>query len=207
MNSQILWSTEKQTDWTRLRKILQLINSELKMDVESVFKTVIRNIQSSNLNYRINLSPFSASISLKKSFIKDRNGNCLFPKTPESAVFKDSKSKDCEDSRIINLNRELEAAISDFTDISEKHAALEAENVKLKNQVRSSWSVAAEVNNNDCKLHFDSYLESLKRDIEDLKVSNETKRQTINRLNTETVEHREKLNKKLTTLQKNYRMR
>ena len=49
--------------------------SELTMIAEQKFYNIISEIQASCLNYNMQLSPFSASISLKKSFIKDRMGN------------------------------------------------------------------------------------------------------------------------------------
>ena len=46
------------------------------------FDSNLRKIQDSNLNYQIKLSPFSAVISLKKSLIKDKSGQVLFPYSP-----------------------------------------------------------------------------------------------------------------------------
>ena len=48
---------------------------------KTAFNNIIEQIQSSNLNFQLQMSPFSASISLKKSLIKDKFGNILFPPT------------------------------------------------------------------------------------------------------------------------------
>ena len=47
----------------------------------STFDLILSNIQKSNLNFCIQVSPFSATISLKKSFAKDKSGSPI-NKTP-----------------------------------------------------------------------------------------------------------------------------
>ena len=58
------------------RKQDLFINSELdlKMLASHSFDKVIDFVKQSNLNFQIQLSPFSAIISLKKSYIKNING-------------------------------------------------------------------------------------------------------------------------------------
>ena len=45
------------------------------------FDKILEQIQTWNLNFQLRLSPFSASISLKKSFIRDKSGYFLLPST------------------------------------------------------------------------------------------------------------------------------
>ena len=52
------------------------------MEASVIFESVLNLIKSSNLNYHLEQSPFSANISLKKSVIKDRAGNPLKPLPP-----------------------------------------------------------------------------------------------------------------------------
>ena len=47
------------------------------MDASKAFKDILQQIESSNLNFKLEISPFSAVISLKKSFIRDKSGNLL----------------------------------------------------------------------------------------------------------------------------------
>ena len=47
------------------------------MDASKAFKNILQQIESSNLNFKLEISPFSAVISLKKSFIRDKSGNLL----------------------------------------------------------------------------------------------------------------------------------
>ena len=43
------------------------------------FESILETIQASNLNFQLRLSPFSDSISLKKSLVRNKSGNQLLP--------------------------------------------------------------------------------------------------------------------------------
>ena len=49
------------------------------MIAEKTFSNIIQQVQSSNLNFQLKLSPFSAMISLKKTLVKDKLGNIIKP--------------------------------------------------------------------------------------------------------------------------------
>ena len=54
------------------------------MDASYTCDMIISQIKSSNLNYCLKESPFSVDVSIKKTFIKDKNGNTkLGPKEME----------------------------------------------------------------------------------------------------------------------------
>ena len=55
------------------------------------FDRILQEIQTSNLNFQLQVSPFSAQISLKKSLVKDRNGSCRLP--PSESSFTRSESE------------------------------------------------------------------------------------------------------------------
>ena len=46
------------------------MNLSITMDASTIFKQLINMIENSKLNYVINKTPFSANISIKRSFIK-----------------------------------------------------------------------------------------------------------------------------------------
>ena len=46
---------------------------------KKVFDQIVEQVQSSNLNFQLQLSPFSATIFLKRSFVRDKLGNVLLP--------------------------------------------------------------------------------------------------------------------------------
>jgi hypothetical protein len=51
------------------------------MLASSTFDAIIKQIQTSHLNFHLQISPFSAIISLKKTLIKDKSGTFLLPPT------------------------------------------------------------------------------------------------------------------------------
>ena len=59
----------------------QTLNSELTMMANQTFNDIVNKVQNSHLNYQLQLSPFSAIISLKKPLIKTRFGQIIMPKT------------------------------------------------------------------------------------------------------------------------------
>ena len=54
-------------------------DSDLTMLAENVFEDILDRIKRSRLNFHLQISPFSAYISLKKSWQKDRSGALLVP--------------------------------------------------------------------------------------------------------------------------------
>jgi chromosome segregation ATPase len=53
--------------------------TDLTMITTRTFDNIIGQIQKSNLNFQLQISPFSAIISLKKSLVKDKSGSLLLP--------------------------------------------------------------------------------------------------------------------------------
>ena len=56
------------------------------MTATEAFQDVLQKIQTCSLNYRMEISPFSATIHLRNSFIKDKNGNPLVSSVSESKL-------------------------------------------------------------------------------------------------------------------------
>ena len=62
------------------------------------FNDILNRVQNSQLNYHLQLSPFYAVISLKRSLIKDRFGHYTLPRTTinspenENKILQDQKS-------------------------------------------------------------------------------------------------------------------
>ena len=61
------------------------------MAASQTFETILNTIKSSNLNFQLMLSPFSATISLKKSLVKDKSGHLLSPPRPDSILLEQVK--------------------------------------------------------------------------------------------------------------------
>ena len=51
-----------------------------------VFNKILNQIQTSNLNFQVQISQFSAFISLRKSFVKDKSGTMLIPTAASSTT-------------------------------------------------------------------------------------------------------------------------
>ena len=60
---------------------------------EENFQELIHKVQMSGLNYKIEMSPFSAKVFLKKTFTKNLNGNQLKPKLSAEPTFEQIKAE------------------------------------------------------------------------------------------------------------------
>ena len=127
------------------------INSDINpaMLATKTFDRILEMIQKSNLNFVLQVSPFSANISLRKSLIKDRSGTAILP--PDLSAYDDnqylketiadlvSKNNKLEKD-VINLKNELELAVDDCEKANKKVASLEE-------QISEKDSVEDEVEN------------------------------------------------------------
>ena len=114
------------------------------MEASASFEILLKQIFESQLNYKLELSPFSAVINLKKSFIKDKSGNALQP-IPMNYSSSQVNQLSFLKTRIHSLEIENEKLKADYrftvNDCEEAHQAvakLEREierivNVKLYN--------------------------------------------------------------------------
>ena len=57
-------------------------SSELEMAVNNTYASIVNEIQLSNLNFTIQMTPFASYITLKKSVQKDINGLPAMPSPP-----------------------------------------------------------------------------------------------------------------------------
>ena len=76
------------------------------------FNSILEQVQSSCLNFQIQVSPFSAIIHLKKSFIKDKSGKLLLPR---------DRSVPCENVKaLVDKNIKLENDVVAITTLHEE---------------------------------------------------------------------------------------
>ena len=90
------------TEETMERKQVSDINKT--MMATRIFNDILNNIQSSKLNFCLQLSPYSANISLKKTFLTDRSGNVLLPDYAYTA----EPSSDDNIAALVSKNLKLE---------------------------------------------------------------------------------------------------
>ena len=105
----------------------------------NAFNEILDRIRGSNLNYQIQLSPFSAYISLKNTLIKDKRG---FQVLPQSTPF---PSKDVKNNDIVEIltakNQKLENDLSALQstldkvvkDVEESHRTLKSRDSEIDN--------------------------------------------------------------------------
>jgi hypothetical protein len=110
------------------------------MEASAAFETLLQHIIESNLNFKLELSPFSAVISLKKSFVRDKYGKTL-PPMPTNAVFhhhikeenQDLKTKIQSMENVIErMKANYENAIDDCEEAHAMKTKLEMEMENLK---------------------------------------------------------------------------
>ena len=77
------------------------------MEATVKFQNILQIIKSSSLNYKIEESPFSATISLKNSYIKDRSGNLLI----QSSTSNFEPKASLDNQALIQKNVQLEEVI------------------------------------------------------------------------------------------------
>ena len=78
------------------------------MLASEAFHKILNMIQSSNLNFQLQVSPFSAQISLRKTLVKDKTGASILPPSSPSILSADVKN-------LVAMNCKLEQDISDLS--------------------------------------------------------------------------------------------
>ena len=121
------------------------MNASHRSCSHNIFENILHQVKCSNLNFKIDLSPFSAVISLKKSLVKDKSWISRLPppiQTPplhrlseENQILSDktlqqekelksdyeNSALDCEDIRALR------------NDVNEKENKLKMNKIELKN--------------------------------------------------------------------------
>jgi hypothetical protein len=99
------------------------------------FDDILRTVQSSNLNFHLEISPFSAIIHIKKSLITNKFGSSLFPPHADSVLLQQEKSQNLLlyqkivylETKISDIKRDYEEALLGQNGALESVAKLENE--------------------------------------------------------------------------------
>ena len=139
----LLWS-EKATRQHAPDRRLEFIEmdqiTELKMAIDSTFSSILNQIQSSNLNFSMQMTPYAAYITLKKSVVKDQN----VPSPPILMLLQRAHQN------IADLRYENEHLKVKYEALEESKEYLMNENVKLVEALdASNHSLAASNASND----------------------------------------------------------
>ena len=118
----------------------KLTDSDLTMLANNNFESVLSSVRNSCLNYSIHQSPFSATISLKKTIVKDRTGACIIP--PHICENKSSNllnDKAILEDEICSLHIKYEELLSAYESTKDKITL-------LQNSIRDRDSIISDLN-------------------------------------------------------------
>ena len=185
------------------------------MAASRTFDQILEQIQTSHLNFHLQISPFSAVISLKKSFVKDRSGVPLLPSTPYTSQ-STSVSDDIAALAAKNLKLEKDMRImqNDYADEVSNCEAAYATIKSLEIQIDAAKCVKKESVTNvlEESVKFRKENDDLRRTIDiqnesmnNLEISNKKLRETANKLNKELNETKVKFGKKKKLIYKQHR--
>ena len=114
------------------------------MLAKTAFDKILEQIQVSNLNFQLRLSPFSASISLKKSFIRDKSGYITLPTTGPMPAYTTTTS---ENDELVEKNEQLNLKIVEMQNfIESKSETIQTLTEKISNVEASAHKSFKEKN-------------------------------------------------------------
>ena len=147
------------------------INSDLnfKTIASHNFDKIIEYVKKSNLNFHIQQSPFTAFISVKKSFIKDINGRDI------ASTLLDSKCLTCE--ALSGSKTELEAEVHSLKSVNKKLVEDVAETNRKLNDLKSEQLLEVKEEKHE--------MEDLQFELRELKRNNINLQDKINLLHQE----------------------
>ena len=189
------------------------------MAASKAFDYIIECVKSSNLNFCVQLSPFSANISIKKTLVKDKSGDYLKPQVPDPYLLKkhvieitdlSKKVKDLENVidalqlRLMQSDKDCKHAYDIIRDL-ESNLQIKQENIDVKeyNLETEIENKSSEINNlYDVNKQLQNQSETLevslqehKKEIHDLKKCLQNSRCAANKLNKELNETRTNFDK------------
>ena len=114
--------------------------TELKMATNTTFSSILNEIQLSNLNFTINLTPYAAYITLKKSVQKDMNGNLLTPAPPLLFLLHQAQEQ------TLQLRVENSELRSTIDNLEKKLDAIACDNARLVESLEDKTKSVADLN-------------------------------------------------------------
>ena len=196
------------------------------MDATQTLEDLVHQVQHSCLNYKIELSPFSATILLKKSFITDKSGQPCKPQFPvgvrqvhHGPVDNDLVTKVAQQESVIStMKADLEHSLEYCEEIYEKKTFLEKQLEILSCKVAASQqensrlrqiASESEANHNNFDDTFNTQLKNNLLKVEqenlDLKARNRNLEQMMNRINKQVSNSEVKADIQVSDVQKEFK--
>ena len=126
------------------------INSDSTMLATASFNHILHQIQTSCLNYQLRITPFSASIQIKKSLVKNMDGQPFFSVNSNSYDVHDLPSDNTEKN--FQLSQELDLLKSKQKEYVLELAAVYKTIDDLKNEINARDVLIKELAHNDIKI-------------------------------------------------------
>ena len=136
------------------------IDSDVTMVANDAFTKILSCIQESGLNYKIEMSPFSANISIKRSLARNLSG---FPVLP--TVLKKEANISVHDRELCEMRKSyeerlkvayetIEALQIDMNDTIKKNESIFSSKISSKNSTASLWknSIDDAVKKKECSV-------------------------------------------------------
>ena len=108
------------------------------MDAKNVADMIVSSVKKSNLNFILQESPFSLNISIRKSFIKNKDGYTILP--PASILQNSNEIKEVSDAqkmKVENLEQENSSLYDSLgklqVKLQEAHDAPHKQGIQLEN--------------------------------------------------------------------------
>ena len=133
----------------------QISDRNQSMMASRIFNDVLNTVQSSNLNFCLQISPFAANISLKKSFLKDKSGNVVMPDHAHTATSLDeniaglvSKNLNLEKENSA-LRKDLEKSKDEYQEVYKQLKSLKVVEKELVEEIKVQKGITQEKNESE----------------------------------------------------------
>ena len=171
-------------------RIEKFTNSDVMKLAEKTFNGILDQLQSSRLNFQLQLSPFSAVISLKKSFVKDLDGNSILPSHQETCNTNFELTENQQ-----NLEEKLQTLTKNYNDLLIEYERSNKTIGNLEMQLESYKNVKLEPFMDESQFEIkistlEKTLAERDRTIASLKIGQSTVQNVVKKLNTEVTENR-----------------
>ena len=174
----------------QIKKFKLRVDSEIQVTMATEkFQNLLRMIQNSGINYKMEVSPFSAIICIKNCLLKDQNGKPLVS-LPSSKIITET---DEPARKILKQESVIKSLRDDYGDVLKNSEKVYESNKKLMEtiEVLHSKLVTAELETIEMKKKLDEvdyYVASqdnLKTKLTDVEAENKTLRETVSNLDSD----------------------
>ena len=116
-------------------KMEELFNSDFTMIASKLFDKIVNDVKNSGLNFRQELTPFGAKISLKKTLLRNKDGNIIIPdpsSSPDVSIETLSLKNNVLENEIAALQFSMKDTLEELS-VAQNNIKLLYENLDAKN--------------------------------------------------------------------------